>query len=374
MGGTQTLWDNIFGYEELKNKARILAGIPDNILIIGESGVGKRLFAEAIHNQSARKDGPFITIEIPSITVSLFESELFGHKKGSFTDAREDKIGLIEMANTGTAFVDEVADVLPECQVKILRVVEEKKIRRVGENKEREVDVRFIFATNKNLWQCAAEGSFRKDLLYRIGKFTLEIPPLRERKCDFAEIANGLWNKVANNYYQPELNYKDIRSEEDQLTEEEIQMLLSYDFPGNIRQLESVLSRVFINWSNKTFKKNRAEVLRKVIDNERELWNSAKYKETSTDKNQTRCESLLKLMKEQHQDFWQVVYRPYMSHEISKDELKKIVVRGLQESKWSIKNLLPLFHINENDYKKFLNFLQYQGINLRNMKAEKTEL
>ncbi|HAV41011.1 MAG TPA: hypothetical protein DCW97_01185 [Acidobacteria bacterium] len=151
-------------------------------------------------------------------------------------------------------------------------------------------------------------------------------------------------------------------------------MLLSYDFPGNMRQLESVLSRVFINLLNKSFKKNRAEVLRKVIDNERELWNSAKYKETSTDKKQTRGESLLKLMKEQHQDFWQVVYRPYMNHEISKDELKKIVVRGLQESKWSIKNLLPLFHINENDYKKFLNFLQYQGINLRNMKSEKTEL
>ncbi|MDD8031622.1 MAG: hypothetical protein PHQ25_06425 [Acidobacteriota bacterium] len=114
--------------------------------------------------------------------------------------------------------------------------------------------------------------------------------------------------------------------------------------------------------------------MRKVIDNEKELWNSAKYKETSTDKKQTICESLLKLMEEQHQDFWQVVYCPYMSHEISKDELKKIVVRGLQESKWSIKNLLPLFHINENDYKKFLNFLQYQGINLRNMKEEKTEL
>jgi transcriptional regulator with PAS, ATPase and Fis domain len=373
MGGAQTIWGKIIGYEEIKNKARVLAAIADNILIIGESGVGKRLFAEAIHNQSARKDGPFITIEIPSITPSLFESELFGHKKGSFTDAREDKIGLIEMANEGTAFVDEVADILPECQVKILRAVEEKKIRRVGENKEREVDVRFIFATNKDLWHCAAEETFRKDLLYRIGKFTLEIPPLRERKCDFAEIANGLWNKIAKNYYQPELDYENSRIAEYLLTKEELQILLSYDFPGNMRQLESVLSRVFIGWSNKSFKGSRSEILRRVIDNEKELWNSAKYKE-ELDKKQTKCEKILKLMKEQHQDFWQVIYVPYIRHEISKDELRKIIVIGLQESKWSIKNLLPLFNIKESEYKKFLNFLHYQGIKLRNMKVGKTEL
>jgi len=368
MGGSQTVWGKILGYEEIKDKARVLAAIADNILIIGESGVGKRLFAEAIHNQSARKDGPFITIEIPSITPSLFESELFGHKKGSFTDAREDKIGLIEMANEGTAFVDEVADVLPECQVKILRVVEEKKIRRVGENKEREVDVRFIFATNKDLWHCAAEETFRKDLLYRIGKFTLEIPPLRERRFDFAEIANGLWDKIAKNYYQPELDYENSRIARDPLTKEEIQILLSYDFPGNMRQLESVLSRVFIGWSNKSFKGSRAGILRRVIDNERQLWTSAKYRE-DIDKKHTKCGKILKLMEEQKEDFWQAVYGPYMKHEISKDELRRIIVLGLQESKWRIKDLLPLFNIDEKDYKKFLNFLEGQDIKLNNLKS-----
>lgn len=196
VGEATFTWDDIFGYEDVKERAKALARRDEDILLIGESGVGKRLCANAIHNESKRRDKPFLTVEIPSIQASLLESELFGHKKGAFTDAKEDRAGIIESANSGTVFIDEVGDVSLEAQAKLLRVIEEKKLRRIGENFEREVDVRFIFATNKNLWKEVKSGRFRKDFLHRIEKNTLRIPPLRERREEIPIIARGLWERI----------------------------------------------------------------------------------------------------------------------------------------------------------------------------------
>jgi len=247
MGRAKSKWDDIFGYEEVKKKANILAIKEVDILIIGESGVGKRLFAEAIHSNSPRHDKPFVTIEIPSIPTHLFESELFGYRKGSFTDAKEDKVGLIESADSGSVFFDEIGDLAYDCQIKLLRVIEEKKLRRIGGNKEKTVDVRFIFATNRDLWKSASAGYFREDLLFRIGRHVLEIPPLRERESDFPEITRRIWKKIVDDSECFMFNKQPEKCCISSLNDEEIKVLLDYHFPGNIRQLESVLERTFIS-------------------------------------------------------------------------------------------------------------------------------
>jgi Transcriptional regulator containing GAF, AAA-type ATPase, and DNA binding domains len=234
-------FDDIIGYEDVKEEAKRLARTDENILIVGESGVGKRLFASAIHNESRRKGNPFIVVESPSFTHTLFESELFGHRKGAFTDAKEERAGMIESANGGTIFFDEVGDLPIELQPKILRVIEERKVRRIGENEERKVDVRFIFATNRDLWEEAKLRRFRDDLLHRIETFVLRIPPLRERKREeIEEIARGLWKRLIEADIS-KLGEKGLENRE--LNDEEMEILLEYHFPGNIRGLENILKR-----------------------------------------------------------------------------------------------------------------------------------
>lgn len=344
----------------------MLAGQNVDILIVGETGTGKRLFAEAIHNGSPRKEKPFITIEISSIPSHLFESELFGHKKGAFTDAREDKTGLIESANSGTVFLDEIGDLPLDCQVKLLRVIEEKKVRRIGENVERKVDVRFIFATNKDLWQWVSAGSFRQDLLFRIGHYVLEIPPLRKRQKDLLKIAGGIWQKIINDNGQILSSKSFFDFPLKSFTKEEQDILLSYYYPGNMRQLKGLLNRVFLFWRSSSFKKSRLEILKAEVENERNRWEKNQYMIASSSNSDSYLR-LFNLMAQEGRSFWEVVHRSYIKHEISREDLKKIILLGLEKAGWSFKSLLPLFNIREDEYKKFLNFLQSQGIKIRDL-------
>ena len=201
--------------------------------IFGESGTGKELVARMIHESGARREGAFVAVNCGAIPTELMESELFGHKRGSFTGAVADKKGLVQTAEGGTLFLDEVADLPLHMQVKLLRVVQEKTVRPVGESREETVDVRILSATHKNLSELVAQGLFREDLFYRINVIELRVPGLRERPEDIPEIAQAILERLGRRSgLQPP-----------QLAEDALEQLKSYPFPGNVRELENVLER-----------------------------------------------------------------------------------------------------------------------------------
>ncbi|HEY2037179.1 MAG TPA: sigma-54 dependent transcriptional regulator [Steroidobacteraceae bacterium] len=201
--------------------------------IFGESGTGKELVARMIHESGARREAPFVAVNCGAIPTELMESELFGHKRGSFTGAVADKKGLIQAAEGGTLFLDEVADLPLHMQVKLLRVVQEKTIRPVGESREETVDVRILSATHKNLGELVAQGLFREDLFYRINVIELRVPALRERLEDIPDIAQAILERLGRRSgLQPP-----------QLSEDALEQLRAYPFPGNVRELENVLER-----------------------------------------------------------------------------------------------------------------------------------
>ena len=212
---------------------RQVAKTKTNILISGESGTGKELIAHAIHEQSDRRDKPFVVINCGGIPETLMESELFGHKKGSFTGATQDKKGFFMMADKGTVFLDEIGEFSPPVQVKLLRVVQERMFKEVGGNEDISVDIRIISATNKNLEEEVIAGNFREDLFYRLNVIEIKMPPLRERKGDIRVLAQHFLEK-----YSKEMGKKITK-----ISSYAINLLHKYDFPGNIRELENLMER-----------------------------------------------------------------------------------------------------------------------------------
>ena len=204
-----------------------------NVLIYGESGTGKELVAKSIHYNSPRKDCPFLTINCGGVPENLLESELFGYKKGAFTGALHNKVGLFEAANRGTVFLDEIGDLLLPMQVKLLRVVQEKTFKPIGGTEEKAVDVRIISATNKGLEEMVIRGEFREDLFYRLNVIQIRIPSLRERREDISILANYFLEK-----YSRELG-KSVK----QISSYAMEALLDYSFPGNVRELETIIER-----------------------------------------------------------------------------------------------------------------------------------
>ncbi|MFA6471357.1 MAG: sigma-54 dependent transcriptional regulator [Candidatus Latescibacterota bacterium] len=218
----------------LKELIRKVGATESTALITGESGTGKEIAARALHENSPRAGGPFIAINCGAIPSELLESELFGHVKGSFTGAVKDKIGLMEMADSGTFFLDEVGNTIPSTQMKILRAIQEKEVMPVGGNTPRKVDIRLIAATNENLDEAIIHGKFRKDLYYRLNVININIPPLRERKEDIELLfmhflaSKDKSGKVISNGVERQL----------------IDILRDYTWPGNIRELENVVERM----------------------------------------------------------------------------------------------------------------------------------
>jgi len=206
---------------------------PANILILGESGTGKELVARAIHENSARSKMPFIAINSGGIPENLLESELFGYMKGSFTGAYADKQGFFEMARGGTIFLDEIGELSPSLQVKLLRIIQERTFRRIGGAEDIKVDVRIISATNKNLQERVTKGEFREDLYYRLNVIPIFIPPLRERREDIPLLINSFIEKYAQMFG------KEIRN----ISSYAMELLMNYAFPGNIRELENIIER-----------------------------------------------------------------------------------------------------------------------------------
>lgn len=203
------------------------------VLLVGESGVGKDLIARAIHHGSPRRDKPFVKINCTAIPEPLMESELFGYEKGAFTGANTSKPGKFEQADTGTVFLDEIGDVPMPVQVKLLRILQERELERLGSNKTREVDVRIIAATNVDLKEALKQGTFREDLFYRLNVMPILILPLRERREDIADLAERFLRKAAQTHGLPV----------DSISPEAMELLKSYPWPGNVRQLENVMER-----------------------------------------------------------------------------------------------------------------------------------
>ncbi|KAA0226900.1 sigma-54-dependent Fis family transcriptional regulator [candidate division KSB1 bacterium] len=207
-----------------------------SVLITGESGTGKELIAEAIHRNSERKDGPFIKVNLGGISATLFESEMFGHVKGAFTDARYDRKGRFELADGGTIFLDEIGDLDPSAQVKMLRVLQDRTYEPLGSSRSRTVDVRVISATNRNLAEMVSRGEFREDLLYRLNLIALHAPPLRERVEDIALLAQYFLQNLGKVYRRPNLS----------VSAKALHWLQQQPWPGNVRQLRHVIERTVL--------------------------------------------------------------------------------------------------------------------------------
>ena len=212
---------------------RQVAPTRTNVLITGESGTGKELVARAMHQESGRSDNPFVVINCGGIPETLMESELFGHKKGSFTGATHDKKGLFEVADKGTIFLDEIGELTLPIQVKLLRAIQERTFKPVGSSEDVSVDIRIVAATNKQLEKEVIAGNFREDLFYRLNVIEIKMPPLRERKGDLRPLAQHFLDKYC----------REMGKEISKISSYAINMLNKYDFPGNIRELENLLER-----------------------------------------------------------------------------------------------------------------------------------
>ncbi|MFC2118745.1 sigma-54-dependent transcriptional regulator [Bacteroidota bacterium] len=224
------------GFKKLIKTINKTAPTEANILITGENGTGKSVIAREIHRKSSRKNHVFVTVDLGSISESLFESELFGHVKGAFTDAKSNRIGRIESASGGSLFLDEIGNLSSKMQMKLLNVLQEKKITPLGSNDSKPIDIRLITATNRNLEELIENNEFREDLYYRINTINIEIPPLRKRVGDIEPITSYFLDKFKKKYNRPEL----------QISKDYINTLKQYNWPGNVRELEHSVEKSVI--------------------------------------------------------------------------------------------------------------------------------
>jgi len=235
-----TDFDHIIGQDPAFLKvielAKRVSKTDASVLVMGESGTGKEVIAEAIHYESQRSNNPFVKVNLGGISSSLFESEMFGHKKGAFTDASTDRKGRFEVADTGTIFLDEIGDLELNSQVKLLRVLQEQTFEVLGSSRSKKIDIRVVSATNKNLEEMVNKGTFREDLFYRINLIKIEIPPLRERREDIPLLVSFYLNNLKTIYDRPDLR----------IDREAMNWIKMQEFKGNVRQLKNLVERVVL--------------------------------------------------------------------------------------------------------------------------------
>ncbi len=237
--------------EDLMKTVERIARTNAPVLILGENGTGKELIANAIHRNSLRKDAPFVMVNLGGISTSLFESEMFGHSKGAFTGAVSERKGRFEMADKGTIFLDEIGDLSQDCQVKLLRVLQQHTFERLGESRARKTDIRAICATNADLVQMVKEHTFREDLYYRINLITLRIPPLRERRDDIPLLVRHFIEAAASSHNIPQ----------PEISSEAMDYLVRLPYPGNVRQLKNMVERAVLMCIDNRIEKSDFEFL-----------------------------------------------------------------------------------------------------------------
>jgi transcriptional regulator with PAS, ATPase and Fis domain len=328
--------------------AELLQSIEDaartdtKVLITGESGVGKEVAARLIHAASRRSRGPMVIINCAAIADSLLESELFGHERGSFTGAYRDRVGLLEHAQGGTVFLDEIGEMSLRMQGLLLRFLETGEIQRVGSVRiGARVDVRVIAATNRLLLDHVVAKTFREDLYYRLNVFQIVVPPLRERAGDVSLLFDYFQRSYARKH--------DV--EVGPLSPEARTCLEAYTWPGNIRELKNIVERIVVRLRGRpvTVQDLPGEILTNST--------AVRTRETAPAA-PTRADVMFAQMVDERRSFWAVVYPAFMSRDLTRDDLRAIVGRGLQRTSGNYKLLVRLFNMQPTDYKRFLNFLR----------------
>jgi DNA-binding NtrC family response regulator len=322
--------------EEIDHAARCDA----KVLITGESGVGKEIVARQIHDGSSRGRGPLVTINCAGFPDSLLESELFGHVKGSFTDAHRDKRGWLEAANGGTIFMDEVGEMSLRMQALLLRFLESGEIQRVGADRRLPpVDVRVITATHRRLVEHIADKTFREDLYYRLNVVHIEVPPLRDRREDIAVLLDHFLRIFCDTYRLPV----------PEVTPEAIASLMTYGWPGNVRELRNVAERLALRCRDGRV---TVDVLPAEITRERQTQSPATLPVVSP------SEAILQRIAGGGASFWSEVYEPFMARDLTRHDVRELIRLGLEHTRGNYKMLVAYFNMPPEDYKKFLNFLR----------------
>jgi transcriptional regulator with PAS, ATPase and Fis domain len=332
--GVSEKWLHI--HEEIR-----LAGPTDaKVLITGESGVGKEIVAQLIHQSSRRANGRLVTLNCAGVPESLLESELFGHVRGSFTDAHRDKRGLLDQADGGTIFMDEIGEMSLRMQALLLRFLETGEIQPVGAHGPvKRVDTRLVAATNRDLLAQVAEGKFREDLYYRINVMHIPVPPLRERSEDVRALLDAFFDRFATQY-QRRIPL---------LTDEAWAFLRSFHWPGNVRQLKNVAERLVLRDFPRAI--SVADLPREITEDG--LLPVAAAATAVESGRPDRFDALLR-----GESFWTAVHEPFMSRDLTRDDLRQLVRRGLTHTHGSYRQLTTLFNLPPTDYKSLLNFLR----------------
>jgi two-component system, NtrC family, response regulator AtoC len=329
--------------QEVIDEARHAAKTDSKVLITGESGVGKEVLAHLIHQHSHRAKRPLVAINCAGVPESLLESELFGHARGSFTDAHSDKRGLLEMADGGTVLLDEVGDMSMRMQTLLLRFLENGEIQRVGCERQRSpVDVRVIAATNHDLEARTQEKLFRLDLFYRLNVVHLVMPPLRERRDDIRPLFDHFLAMMADHYRLPVCSASD----------EAFQELEAYEWPGNIRELKNVAERLAVRHSGQllTVRELPAQIAHRPV---RMPVQTAAFSTVPP-----LVDVLYDRITRNGESFWSVVFEPFMSRDLTRETMRAVVRRGLEYTKGNYRLIPALFNFPASDYKRFLTFLQ----------------
>jgi transcriptional regulator with PAS, ATPase and Fis domain len=312
------------------------------VLITGESGVGKEVVARIIHRQSPRARAPLVTINCAGVPDTLLESELFGHVRGSFTGAYRDKQGLLETANGGTVFMDEVGEMSLRMQALLLRFLENGEIQSVGADRPRSrVDVRVIAATNRHLLDRIATKEFREDLYYRLNVIHVIVPPLRERTDDVAPLFAHFLRAFAAEH----------RVAVPTVTPEAMQQLETYSWPGNVRELRNLVERLVVRGQNEAITCAHLPFetrVRRVVN----------LPQPTAAVAHSAVDALFDRMVTGGESFWGVVYPAFMARDLTRDDVREIVSRGLEQAHGSYKIAVELFNMRASEYKRFLNFLR----------------
>ena len=299
----------------LREKIKTAARVSGAVLISGESGAGKELVAKAIHDLSNRCGGKFVAVDCGALPDDLIESELFGHRRGAFTTALADKPGLFEEANGGTMFLDEIANTSRRFQAKLLRVLQDKQVRRLGDVAVRTLDLRVISATNCELAAMVRKGEFREDLYYRLNVFPIHVPPLRRRMEDLPILVEHLLHARKG------------------ISENAMAKLMGYAFPGNIRELENILESAVCIAAGITIHED--DIILPLEPSHAQL-----------------VEDIIL------GNFWDSVARPFAERLITRTHMEHLIRQGLERTRGSYRKMLPLFRLPDTDYKRFMDFLR----------------
>src|SRR5688572_7794889 len=306
--------------QQLAERVKAAARVTASVLVSGETGSGKELVARAIQQHSGRSAKRFVAIDCGALPEDLIESELFGFKRGAFTNALADKSGLFEEANGGTLFLDEIANTSRRFQAKLLRALQERQIRRLGDTVFRQLDIRVIAATNRDLRNLVSRGDFREDLYYRLSVFAIQVPPLRNRLDDIPLLVDAMLGGRKR------------------MSREALAKLQLYNYPGNVRELENIIESAVYTATDETIEEAHI-----VLPNGAPLG----------------MNDILHV-----ENFWDSVARPYADRLITRTHVENVVRRGLQQSHGSYRQLVRLFNLPDSDYKRFMDFLRRHRCNI----------